>query len=265
MTPNQINDARQRLRRSESIIEEPLLLISHFPGKWTKKHVHCESFDPTKNTITFKAGVFGYFGLFTSKYVNFPFKNWKIAPNDDKDFVILTVEVKYTTVEFKISSKGYKVGLHLRTKSFMTELVPNISEFVSFQKLSEKLKAINVNVFPEADACYYIPNISEKFAALENHCNKSIAMFCLTHAFKSCHWNQYSDYRTIILTSKCLIEKSSTKNKYKEVLVTPLKSEFVHVGQKCSEDVCNIELTFTQNPPHQDVRSLILFLNYRYV
>lgn len=241
---------------SESVFDEHLELVPHFPGKWTKKHVHCESYDPNTKNITFKAGLFGNFGLFTSKYVNFPFKSWKIWPNKNEQEskeVMVTLEIKYTKVEFKVTSKGYKVGIYLKTKSFLTELVPIISEFVSFQKLKEKLRSVNVNVFPELDACYYISNVSEKFGALEEHCYKSLAMFCLTHAFKSCHWNQYSDYRTILLNSKCLSVESGKDSEYREALVMPLKAEFVHVSQKCFEDLSVVDLRFTPNPPHQDV------------
>lgn len=236
-----------------SFEDEHLELLPHFPGKWTKKHIHCENFDSNSNTITFKAGLFGNFGLFTSKYVNFPYKHWKIIPNIAEQEVLITLEVKYTTVEFLVTSKGFKVGLYLKTKSFLTELVPIISEFVTFKKLQEEMKSMNVNVFPESDASCYIQNISEKFGALEEHCYKCLAMFCLTHSYKSSHWNHYSDFRTIILNSKCLAEKSNEQSVYREVLAMPSKSEFVHVSQKCSEVVSDVDLWFTANPPHQDV------------
>ncbi|XP_063708887.1 trichohyalin-like [Culicoides brevitarsis] len=242
-------DSELKRPTSESEIEEEeeLTLIPHFPGKWSKKHVHCESFDPVTKIITFKSGCFGNFGLFTSKYVNFPFKNWKIVPNEQE--VTVTLEVKYTTVEFKISSKGFKAGIFLKTKSFLTELVPIITDFVPFQQLTTKLKSINVNVFPEPDACYYLPNVHEKLGPLEEHCYKSMSMFCLTHAFKSTCWNRYSDFRTILLESKAVDKEGN----FREVLVTPLKSEFVHISQKCSENVCDVDLLFTSNPPHQDL------------
>lgn len=233
--------------------DEHLELIAHFPGKWTKNHIHCESFDANTKTISFKAGLFGNFGLLTTKYVNFPYKCWRISPKIDEQEVTVALQVKYTTIEFQVTSKGFKVGIHLQTKSFMSDLVPIISEFVSFKVLQEKMKSININVFPEPDACYFIPNVSEKLYALEDHCYKCLAMFCMTHEFKSCHWNCYTDYRTILLNSKCLNAETSRGNEYREVLVTPSQSEFVHVSQKCSEDVCNVNLRFTPNPPHQDV------------
>uniref|UniRef100_A0A336L6P6 CSON004103 protein n=1 Tax=Culicoides sonorensis TaxID=179676 RepID=A0A336L6P6_CULSO len=238
---------------SDSEIEEKFEYIPHFPGKWTKNHVHCESFNPITKSVTFKAGVCGTFAFFTSKYVNFPFKTWQICPHMNKNEsneVILKLEVKYTTIEFKISSKGYKAGLYFKTKSFLTELIPIIPENVNFSKLKTKLSSLNVNVFPEPDASYFIPNIEEKLSSMENHTYKCMSIFCLSHMFKSNHWNKYTDYRKILFYSRNLMK--SQNEKFREVLVQPHKSEFVHTSQKCTKNLCDVELEFHPNPPQQE-------------
>lgn len=116
-------------------------MIPHAQGKWTTKDIHCVNYDANSKTITFKAGIFGTFGLYMSKYVNCPFKSWDITPKliDEEMIILLTLEIKYTTLEFQVSSKGFKVGAFLKTKSFLTELVPIVTEYKSFNELKEVL------------------------------------------------------------------------------------------------------------------------------
>lgn len=68
-----------------------------------------------------------------------------------------------------------------------------------------------------------------------------------------CHWNRYADYRSILLKSRPIIENKLDLQDSREILVTPLKSEFVHTNQKCTEDLACVELSFMPNPPHQNV------------
>lgn len=75
--------------------------------------------------MTFRFGAFGVFGLYCSRYQNFPFKSWKIWPSsDDPKVIFLSLEVKYTTMEFEVTGEGIKCGIYVKTKSFLTELVP---------------------------------------------------------------------------------------------------------------------------------------------
>lgn len=116
-------------------------MVPHKQGKWTTKDIHYVNYDVNSKTITFKAGIFGTFGLYISKYVNFPFNNWSITPKqvDEEIIIVFTLEIKYTTLEFQVSSKGFKVGAFLKTKSFLTELVPIVKEYKSFNELKEVL------------------------------------------------------------------------------------------------------------------------------
>lgn len=116
--------------------KEDLRLVPHSPGRWTKKEIHFENFDPASKTITFRAGLFGAFALIVPRYQQFPFKSWQMRPGaDGAQTVMLSLDVKHTKLDFEVSPQGIKCGIYLKTKSFLVELIPIVKEYATLEEV----------------------------------------------------------------------------------------------------------------------------------
>lgn len=124
--------------RQSQLLPEPepelLYLIPHKEGRWSSRDVHCVEFDAETQTITFRAGSFGSFGLYVDKYVHFPYKNWEIRPHDENK-VELKLETQFARVRLEVSEDGFEVGMYVVSKSFSEELKPLIDGVVSLKML----------------------------------------------------------------------------------------------------------------------------------
>ena len=103
---------------------------------------------------------------------------------------------------------------------------------------------MNINIFPEFDAGWYISDISEKHTSLEYHSYKSMAAFCISHHFQNHTINRHSTRREIFIKSK-----SSLKKEFADVLITPLKVLTVDI----TNDENSSKVQFVPNPPEQKV------------
>lgn len=220
-------------------------LIAHSQGKWSTRDIHDESYDKDTKTITFYASRLGTFGLTTRKYVNLPFKSWEIFPvtESSESFVKLKLETQHVTIEFDITGDGYTFQITSPSKVPFFEIKIPVKIF----ELKKLLSSLNLNVFPEIDASCYVKDNFEKHKPMELHTYKSMAVYCLSHHFKSNVWNRSADRRVAVFESR-MIDKSD----FKLMMVTPLKTASVVVRERCTPlDV--VELDYDIVPPDQQV------------
>lgn len=114
------------------------------------------------------------------------------------------------------------------------------------------LRSYNLNIFPEDDAFFYIPNTPEKHEAMELHTYKSMAQYSLSHNFSWSPWNRWATRNEAIFQ----IKNSNFKNFPHDVLVTPLKVSYVNAIERCT-DLANVELEYELDPPVQMVSNLL--------
>lgn len=232
----------------------PPKLIAHNQGKWSTKEIHDESYDKDKKTIIFYASRLGTFGQAARKYVNLPFKSWEIFPvtENSQQFVKLKLETQHVTIEFRITCDGYTFQITSPVKVPFFEIKNPVKVF----ELKKLLSSLNLNVFPENDASCYVKDISEKHKPMELHTYKSMAVYCLSHHFKSTVWNRFADRRVAVFESRVI-----SKSDFKLMMATPLKTASVTVREKCTPlDV--VELDYEMIPPDQQVAcSVKLFAN----
>lgn len=224
-------------------------LIPHHKGKWSTRDVHEQSYDKDTKTLTFYAGRLGTFGLSTRKYVNLPFKSWEMFPVDGRSppAVKLRIETQQITIEFEITDNGYTFQITHPRKVPFSGIESPIKDF----ELKKLLTSLNLNLFPEIDADCYVKDNCEKHKAMEFHTYKSMAVFCLSHNFKSSAWNRFADRRVAIFESRMI-----TKSDFKRTMVTPLKTASVNVREECTPlDIVKLDYEFV--PPDQEVSVLV--------
>lgn len=233
----------------EYFAKDSLKLIQHHKGKWSSRDIYDQSYDAETKTVTFLTGRLGTFGFATRKYSNLPFKNWEVFPSCEsvaESCVVMKVETRFVTVEFRITSDGYTFKIISKIKMSPPQEVKNPVKVFELKRL---LTSMNLNLFPEIDAGCYIDNISEKHKPMELHTYKSMAVYCLSHHFKWSKWNRWAHRRVAVFESRMIVKKT-----FKTLMVTPLKSLSVNVREKCTE-LDTVELDFDMNPPEQEVKS----------
>lgn len=227
----------------------PISLIKHHQGKWSTKDIYEQSYDIESRTVTFYAERLGTFGFSTKKYSNLPLKKWEIFPLTDHingSHIVLILEAKFVTVEFKITNDGYTFKITNNTRKSPPEETKNPVKVFDLKNI---LTSMNLNLFPEIDAGCYVENICEKHKPMELHTYKSMAVYCLSHHFKSSVWNRFSHRRVAVFESRMILKKIS-----KTLMVTPLRAVSVNVREKCTE-LQITELDFEMNPSEQEVKS----------
>ncbi|CAG9804934.1 unnamed protein product [Chironomus riparius] len=239
------NTSATEVNTESSTNDSKLFLIPHHKGKWVTKDIHESCYDEKTKTFSFYAGCCGVFGLAIRKYYNMPFKNWELYPiieeNEDK-YVLMRIEGQKVSIEFKITLAGFTYKILKPGKVPRQELQKSVKIF----ELKKILSSLNVNLFPELDASWYVPNISEKHTAMEFHTYKSMAAFCLSYHFKYHECNRYGTRREIVLKSKLLKDQSFT-----DVLITPLKVLTVDPKVETTENY-QMKLKYEENPPDQE-------------
>lgn len=236
-------------------VKPELKLIPHHRGKWSTRDIYEQSYDADTRTVTFHTGRLGTFGLAVKKYLNLPLTSWEMWPviESSKRFVLLKVVTRRVTIEFKITNDGYTFNVTNLPKR------PPVYEHknpVKVFELKKTLAGLNLNIFPEVDASCYIKNICEKHKAMEFHTYKSMAVYCLSHNFKSTVWNRWADRRVAVFDSRMIAKTASRR-----LMVTPLQTASVCVREVCTElDI--VELAYEIDPADQEVRICII---YRYV
>lgn len=91
-----------------------------------------------------------------------------------------------------------------------------------------------MNIFPEIDSKWYIPDIlCNKHEAMVQHTYTCMAYFCLTHHFKLSEWNRLADRRIALFLVKELIENRF--DDFTEIKITPLDAYFVRTENKAKD------------------------------
>lgn len=229
-----------------SMEKKAMTLTPHHKGKWSVRDIYEPTYDHETKVVTFYTGSLGSFGFATRKYGNLPFKSWELYPvtAENGRYVILKLVTKNATIEIKISNLGYTFEV-VNMKKVPFEFNPNP---VKINELKRVMKSFNLNVFPEIDAQWYVEDICEKHKAMEFHTYKSMAVYCLSHHFKSNVWNRWA-HRRIALFDKRMIEKSV----FTRVMTTPLRTASVSVKERCTE-LEVVELDYEYIPEDQEVK-----------
>lgn len=118
-----------------------------------------------------------------------------------------------------------------------------------------------MNIFPEADAAWYVHENSCKHEAMVMHNYKCMSNFCLTHNFKRSAWNRLSSRRIAIILSRQLI-KNHNIIPFDEIKITPDDAYFVRTEELCT-DLSEVKLKYHLEPAVQDVN--FFFNNIKYI
>jgi hypothetical protein len=110
------------------------------------------------------------------------------------------------------------------------------------------LISLNINVFPEVDACHYIENTQMKHIPMEFHTYKSLATFCLSYHFKWNRLNGVVDRRKAIINFRPV-----SKNEFGRLLITPLRVLTISEEERGAAGNSSEQLTYKIDPAEQDV------------
>lgn len=220
--------------------------IPHHRGKWSTRDIYEQSYDADTRTVSFHTGRLGTFGFAVKKYSNLPLKSWEMWPviESSERFVLMKVVTRHVTIGFKITNDGYTFNV---TNNPKRPPIYELKNPVKVFELKKTLAGLNLNIFPEVDASCYVENICEKHKAMEFHTYKSMAVYCLSHNFKSTVWNHWADRRVAVFDSRMIAKTTSRR-----LMVTPLQTASVCVREVCTElDI--VELAYEMDPPDQEV------------
>lgn len=236
-------------------------------GKWTCEGVRPEKFDPVKKTMSFHIENFGTFALAVPKYCHFPFKNVELSlfeddskSDTDNQMVSLKLSTQNTTIKIQVSKNGYSFLL----PDIMKHPLKSYEKLTmsEFKDLKSVLDSLNLSIFPEDDAKWYIKDLQEKHIELERHTSWSMAFFSTNYKFKLSPWNYKCHRRVIILEArKCDPAKAEPtdipENTFKIIKVTPLRTTSVEV----IDDNDGVPI-FQTSPSDQDFKAdLFSFLD----
>ncbi|XP_062565797.1 uncharacterized protein LOC134228052 [Armigeres subalbatus] len=234
-----------------------LTKLPHSPGRWSTKLVHKQEYDPISRTVTIWTERLGVFGFAMEKYYNLPFKGWdlrRVGKISD-----LTTRVTLYCVGMQLNINVTKSGYALEFQANPQDITPPSQE-LSLDELVKYLIGINVNIFPDVDAPFYVSGMTTpKHESMENHSLKCMSAFCLTHNFSNCFWNQYAPFREVLFQSRQVIE-GCPEQQLVTVLASPLKAAMVRVEEMCSP-LDEVILAYHPTPENQsyypDVYSLL--------
>ncbi|XP_058817278.1 uncharacterized protein LOC131680581 [Topomyia yanbarensis] len=221
-------------RRDSGItIEQPieLALLPHPPGRWSTKLVRRQEYDPIEAKLTIWVERLGTFGFAMEKYYNLPFKSWDIRRTGKIIDLTTTITLKCVCIEIAINVT--KSGYRIEFLNAPQNLKPPASE-LTLDTLEKSLTQMNITIFPEQDAPFYVHNMTTpKHESMEMHNLKCMAAFCLTHNFTNCFWNKYAPHREALIQSRQLIE-GRQEPEFVTVSMNPLKASTVLVEELCS-------------------------------
>ncbi|XP_043650443.1 uncharacterized protein LOC122618236 isoform X2 [Drosophila teissieri] len=236
-----LKTSKDSQRPSES--SEPIK-VAH----WTTEFILESSFDRESKVVTLKTDRLGHFGFAYRRYAHFPFSHWELEKNEQNpDEIILTLDTHHVRVVFFISKDGIRCHAIDIPKEYIARPFKyiNIDKPISdFVELRKRLQDMNLNVFAELDACFYIDQgyFSQKHLAAELHIYDAIAVHIKLMKFSRSQWNRLARDRDIVL---CLRNTRDVHDGSEvTVRVTPEVSTFVEVSELCSDDSKVIKLHF---------------------
>ncbi|XP_039229760.1 uncharacterized protein LOC6539767 isoform X1 [Drosophila yakuba] len=217
-------------------------------AQWTTEFILESSFDRESKVLLVKTDRLGHFGFAYRRYAHFPFSHWELERNEQNpDEIILTLDTYHVRVVFFISKDGIRCHAIDIPKEYIARPFKyiNIDKPISdFVELRKRLQDMNLNVFAELDACFYIDQgyFSQKHLAAELHVYDAIAVHIKLMKFSRSQWNRLARDRDILL---CLRNTRDVHDGSEvTVRVTPEVSTFVEVSELCSDDSKVIKLQF---------------------
>ncbi|XP_016956114.2 uncharacterized protein LOC108028685 isoform X1 [Drosophila biarmipes] len=235
---------------------------------WTTKFIMDSKFDKASKVLTIKTDRLGNFGFAFQRYTHFPFNHWELEKNEENpDEIIFTLDTQHVRVVFFITRDGIRCHALDIPKEYIArpikyiDIDKPISDFVELRK---RLQDMNLNVFAELDAFFYIDKgyFSQKHLAAELHVYDAIAVHSKLMKFSRSQWNRLATDRDLLLCLK------NTKDVHDSaevtVRVTPEISTFVEVSELCTEDLSAIKLNYkntwrnigTYSDLHQVINSM---------
>ncbi|XP_026814345.1 axonemal 84 kDa protein-like [Rhopalosiphum maidis] len=170
---------------------------------WTTEHIYDIRFNEEKQTVSFRAGRMGSFGLAVNRYTNFPFQSWEIRPEGGSDGagVILSVTAATVLIEFAVrEDRAAMVQLQNATTVALQEM---IGVYHRPDKLIRLLRRGGVNLFPEPDARHYVDGRRPpKHAVAERHAYRCMAVLSGTHQFAASRWNVHAPSDRMVMQMK---------------------------------------------------------------
>ncbi len=177
---------------------------------WSTDYIYDTKFNEEKQTISFRAGKMGPFGLAVFKYNNFPFQSWELKSNETvSNEVIFGLTTSNLILEFIV--RRNEICLATLENASTSALQQLVGEFYEPATLVRLLKTGGVNIFPDDDACVYVDGAQMKHRPTENYLYFCMASLCLHYQFSWSRWNLMADYKKFVMqTRKRGVSKGST-------------------------------------------------------
>ncbi|KAH8295795.1 hypothetical protein KR018_009164, partial [Drosophila ironensis] len=225
----------------------PPLIIKH----WTTQYILNSDFNHETKTLTVKTDRLGEFGFAYPRYTHFPFTNWQLEQDPENvNDIIFTLDTQYVRVVLILNKNGIrghvidipKPNTFVANPLKYLEIKEPISDFVELRK---RLQDMNLNVFAELDASFYIDQgyFSLKHLAAELHTYNTMAVHCKLMKFMRNDWNRLATGRDLVLSMRNL--KDIHDGAEVTVRITPEAATFVEITESCSDDVNVIKLHYT--------------------
>ncbi|XP_026832720.1 uncharacterized protein LOC6546145 isoform X1 [Drosophila erecta] len=247
----EFSEAGETVERKDSRLPSSILPQSSEPinvAHWTTEFILESSFNRQSKVVMVKTDRLGYFGFAYPRYAHFPFRHWELEKNEQNpDEIILTLDTYHVRVVFFVSSDGIRCHAIDVPKEYIArpfkyiDIDQPISDFVELRK---RLQDMNLNVFAELDACFYIDQgyFSQKHLAAELHVYDVIAVHIKLMKFSRSQWNRLAKDRDLVL---CLRNTRDLHDGSEvTVRVTPEVASFVEVSELCSDDTKVIKLHY---------------------
>uniref|UniRef100_A0A1A9W5X3 CASC1 C-terminal domain-containing protein n=1 Tax=Glossina brevipalpis TaxID=37001 RepID=A0A1A9W5X3_9MUSC len=197
---------------------------------WTTNYIKSSKFIQAERKFVIETDRLGYIGFAFKRYEHFPFKYWDLQPNE-------------------VDEQGVRgdVTEVIASKKFINKPIKYLviqKPIKDYTELKKRFKEKNLNIFPDNDACFYVENgyFSEKHLAMELHTYKCMAIHCSQMKFSHCQWNRLAKRRDIILQ---FVQYKDNPDNTVVVHVTPEETTFVEVREMCTEDVNEVNLSYT--------------------
>lgn len=157
-------------------------------------------FNEEKQTVSFRAGRTGSFGLAVNRYTNLPFQSWEVRPASGGG-VVLSVTAATVLVEFAV--RGDRAAMVQLQNATTVALQEMIGAYHRPDRLVRLLRRGGVNLFPEPDARHYVDGRRPpKHAVAERHTYRCMAALSGTHQFAASRWNAHAPVDRMVFQMK---------------------------------------------------------------
>lgn len=132
---------------------------------WTKSNIHRVSYDKENSIIRFRTAVFGTFAFATPRYINLPFRNWRIQPEKDES---VTVKIMSVVLRLNFNIKGNLICLSLVENNPAKALQDITGKYFKLNRLKRYMKEAGVDIFPGMYYLYPYTTLYGKWSITEN-------------------------------------------------------------------------------------------------